>query len=61
MEAREVIEKSRALQKATAAGAPPAHIIKLLNELKSGIKPSEELLRATKIGVVVNRSKQHPD
>lgn len=61
MEAKEVIERSRALSKATAAGEPAAHIIKLLNELKSGLKPSEDLLRSTKIGVVVNRSKQHPD
>lgn len=61
MEAKEVIERSRALSKATAAGEPAAHIIKLLNELKAGLKPSEDLLRSTKIGVVVNRSKQHPD
>ncbi|KAI4254036.1 MAG: hypothetical protein LQ352_003341 [Teloschistes flavicans] len=61
MEVKEVIEKSKALQKATQAGAPPAHIIKVLNELKTGIKPSEDLLRTTKIGVAVNRFKQHTD
>ncbi|KAL8692529.1 MAG: hypothetical protein Q9218_002474 [Villophora microphyllina] len=61
MEVKEVLEKSKALQKATQAGAPPAHIIKILNELKTGIKPSEDLLRTTKIGVAVNRFKQHSD
>ncbi|KAI4124016.1 MAG: hypothetical protein LQ338_005023 [Usnochroma carphineum] len=61
MNAKEVVERSKALQKATAAGEPAAHIIKLLNELQSGLKPTEDLLRLTKIGIVVNRSKQHPD
>ncbi|KAL8932966.1 MAG: hypothetical protein Q9216_006591 [Gyalolechia sp. 2 TL-2023] len=61
MDAKEVVERSKALQKATAAGEPSAHIVKILNELKTGVKPTEDLLRSTKIGVVVNRSKQHPD
>ncbi|MCJ1471250.1 RNA polymerase II elongation factor, partial [Pseudocyphellaria aurata] len=59
METKEVVEKSKALQKATAAGEPPASILNILNELKAGVVPSEDLLRSTKIGVVVNRSKQH--
>lgn len=59
MESKEVVEKSKALQKATAAGESPAIIINILNQLKTGIVPSEDLLRGTKIGVVVNRSKQH--
>lgn len=54
-----MVEKSKALQKATAAGEPPASILNILNELKAGVVPSEDLLRSTKIGVVVNRSKQH--
>ncbi|KAL8966735.1 MAG: hypothetical protein Q9183_003237, partial [Haloplaca sp. 2 TL-2023] len=61
MEVKEVIEKSKVLQKASAAGADSAQIIKILNELKTGVKASEDLLRSTKIGIVVNRSKQHPD
>ncbi|KAL9602142.1 MAG: hypothetical protein Q9219_002006 [cf. Caloplaca sp. 3 TL-2023] len=61
MEHKDVVSKSKALQKATADGEPPAYIIKILNELKSGVKPTEDLLRSTKIGVIVNRSKQHPD
>lgn len=59
MEPKEVIEKSKALQKATAAGESPAIIVSILNELKDGVFPTEDLLRSTKIGVVVNRSKQH--
>ena len=61
MEAKDVLEKSKDLQKATAANASSDHIIRILNDLKTGIKPSEDLLRLTKIGVVVNRSKSHKD
>ena len=56
-----MIEKSKALQKATAAEDPSESIIRILNELKTGVKPNEDLLRSTKIGVIVNRSKQHKD
>ena len=58
MEAKHIIEKSKALQKATAAGESPSGILSILNELKTGVVPSEDLLRSTKIGVVVNKSKQ---
>ncbi|KAA6415758.1 MAG: transcription elongation factor S-II [Lasallia pustulata] len=59
METKEVNEKSKALQKATAAGESPENIVKILNDLKTGVIPTEDLLRSTKIGVIVNRSKQH--
>ena len=59
MDSKEVLEKSKALQKATAAQEFPETIIRILNELKVGIKADEDLLRSTKIGVVVNKSKQH--
>ena len=59
MDTKQILEKSKALQKASSAGEPPATIIAILNELKSGVVASEEILRQTKIGVVVNRSKQH--
>jgi len=58
MEAKQIVEKSKALQKATAAGESPSGILAMLNELKTGVVPSEDLLRSTKIGVVVNKSKQ---
>lgn len=61
MDPKEVIEKSKALQKATVAEDPPENIIRILNELKVGVKASEDILRSTKIGVIVNRSKQHKD
>ena len=61
MEAKEILEKSKDLQKATAANAVAENIIAILNDLKSGVKPSEDVLRSTKIGVVVNRSKAHKD
>ena len=61
METKEILEKSKDLQKATAASAAPESIINILNELKSGVKPSEDVLRSTRIGVVVNRSKSHKD
>ena len=61
MDQKEVNEKSKALQKATIADEPPENILRILNELKTGVKASEDLLRSTKIGVIVNRSKQHKD
>lgn len=59
MELQEVNAKSKALQKATAAGESPANILKILNDLKTGVAATEDLLRSTKIGVIVNKSKQH--
>lgn len=59
MELQEVNAKSKALQKATAAGEPPKDILKILNDLKTGVAATEDLLRSTKIGVIVNKSKQH--
>jgi len=61
MGSKEVVEKSKALQKATIADDPPENIIRILNDIKTGVKPDEDLLRSTKIGVIVNRSKQHKD
>ena len=58
MEAKQIVERAKALQKATAAGESPSGILAILNELKTGVVPSEDLLRSTKIGVVVNKSKQ---
>lgn len=59
MEVKEVEAKSKALQKATTAGEPPKNILNILNDLKKGVVATEDLLRSTKIGVVVNKSKQH--
>ncbi|KAL8676506.1 MAG: hypothetical protein Q9186_006972 [Xanthomendoza sp. 1 TL-2023] len=59
MDVKQVIERAKALGKATTAGGDSEHIIKVLNELKTGVKPSEDLLRSTKIGVIVNKFKQN--
>lgn len=61
MDVKDVNEKSKALQKATASAEPPESILSILNDLKAGVKADEDLLRSTKIGVIVNRSKQHKD
>ncbi|KAI4276529.1 MAG: hypothetical protein LQ337_002411 [Flavoplaca oasis] len=61
MDAKQVAERAKVLGKAATAGGDSGHIIKILNELKTGVKPSEDLLRSTKIGVIVNRFKQNED
>lgn len=59
MEAREIEVRSKALTKASNSGESPATIIGLLHDLQKGVKPSEDLLRSTKVGIVVNKLKQH--
>lgn len=61
MDQSAVLELSKNLQKATTNNAPPSTILALLNDLKSNLHATEDLLRSTKIGVLVNRSKQHAD
>lgn len=57
MNEREVKQASDALQKAVSGKEPPANIIRLLKDLQKGVKPSEELLRKTQIGKIVNKLK----
>ncbi|ETN37015.1 transcription elongation factor S-II [Cyphellophora europaea CBS 101466] len=57
MDRREIQAKGAQLQKAVAAKEPSSNIIAILNDLKTGIKPTEELLRATLIGKIVNKVK----
>ena len=59
MDVKTINEKAKALVKATSSGESPSVIISILNELKRGVVPSEDILRSTKIGVTVNKSKQH--
>jgi transcription elongation factor S-II len=56
---KEVEERGKALSKAQASSEPPSTLIKLLDDLRKGVQPSEELLRSTKIGVLVNKLKTH--
>ena len=58
METKQVIEATKALAKASANDASASTILSLLNDVKNGVVPSEDLLRSTKIGVVVNKFKQ---
>lgn len=59
MDRKEVEAKAKALQKATASEEPAKNILKLLNDLRTGVVATEELLRSTKVGIIVNKSKQH--
>jgi transcription elongation factor S-II len=61
MESKEVDLRSKALMKATAEKQPSSTILKLLDELRTGVQATEELLRATRVGVNVGRLRQHPD
>lgn len=61
LDARAVDSKRSDLDKALKDGAPASTIIGILNELKTGVVPSEKLLRETKIGVAVNKLRQFKD
>lgn len=61
MDAKEVAQRGKAIGKAIEEKAPSTAILKLLNDLNDGIKPTEDLLRQTKIGVTVNKLRQHND
>ncbi|KAI9835706.1 MAG: hypothetical protein M1819_001883 [Sarea resinae] len=61
MDPQEVQTYVKELQKATAAGESAANITVLLENLKKNVVATEDLLRHTRVGVVVNRSKQHKD
>lgn len=58
MEAKQIIEATKALAKASTNDASSSNILNLLNEVKNGVVPSEDLLRSTKVGVMVNKFKQ---
>lgn len=57
MDRREILSKGSALQKAIQAKEPASNIINILHDLKMNVRPSEELLRATGIGRIVNKVK----
>ena len=67
---KQVIKWSKVLTEAVAAQEPSKTIRSILNELKSGLGNGikvgeelielEELLRSTKIGIIVNHQKKHP-
>ncbi|KAL1960698.1 hypothetical protein VTO42DRAFT_6528 [Malbranchea cinnamomea] len=59
MDAKEIETKAKALTKAVSAGESPTTVVGLLKSLQKGVKPTEDLLRSTKIGIIVNKLKQH--
>lgn len=61
LDSKEVELKGRAILKASAAGDPSSTLLGIIDELHRGVVASEELLRSTKIGVTVNKLKQHKD
>ncbi|KAF2270702.1 transcription elongation factor [Lojkania enalia] len=61
MDVKEIEQVGKSINKAMADGEPSASILKLLNDLKNGVKATEELLRSTRIGITVNRLRTHKD
>lgn len=57
MDEREVRSKGDALQKAISSRETAGNILGILKDLQKGVKPSEELLRKTQIGKIVNKIK----
>ncbi|PYI33738.1 transcription elongation factor [Aspergillus indologenus CBS 114.80] len=59
MDAKEIELKAKALTKAATQNEPPANIVALLKELQQGVRATEDLLRSTRVGIIVNKFKQH--
>jgi transcription elongation factor S-II len=57
MDRREILSKGASLQKAVNSKEPSENILTILRDLKTNVRPSEELLRATGIGKIVNKVK----
>lgn len=57
MDEREVRSKGDALQKALSSRESAGNILNILKDLQKGVKPSEDLLRKTQIGKIVNKVK----
>lgn len=57
MDPKQIEEHIKAIHKAQSGKEPPANLITILKRLQAGVKPTEELLRSTKVGVIVNRLK----
>ena len=54
---REILSKGASLQKAITSKEPSENILTILRDLKTNIRPTEELLRSTGIGKIVNKVK----
>lgn len=61
LDAKEVERRGKDLAKAQQTDNNQDAILSILSELKTGVQPTEELLRSTKIGMIVNRLKTYKD
>ena len=61
MDAKEIEFRGKAIGKAIQENEPSSSILKLLNDLKTGVHATEDLLRSTRIGVTINRVRAHKD
>ena len=61
MDAKEIELRGKALTKAFVGGDPPSTLLGILSDLRTRVSATEELLRSTRIGVIVNKVKQHKD
>ncbi|KAF1840590.1 transcription elongation factor-like protein s-ii [Cucurbitaria berberidis CBS 394.84] len=61
MDAKEIEFRGKAIGKAVQENEPSASVLKLLNDLKTGVHATEDLLRQTRIGVTINRLRTHKD
>lgn len=59
MDSKEIELKTKALAKAATQQEASSTIIPMLKELQQGVKASEDLLRSTRVGIVVNKLKQY--
>lgn len=59
MDPKEIEAKAKALTKAATSGEPAPVILGMLKEIQSGVRATESLLRSTRIGIIVNKFKQH--
>jgi transcription elongation factor S-II len=61
MESKEIEMRGKAIAKAIQEGEPSASLLKLLGDLKTGVQATEDILRQTRIGVIINRLRTHKD
>jgi transcription elongation factor S-II len=62
LDAKSVEQRGRDLTKAAESGmSDSAAVLRILSELRGGVAASDSLLRSTKIGMIVNKLKKHPN
>ncbi|KAJ5624314.1 transcription elongation factor S-II [Penicillium lagena] len=59
MDAKEIDAKAKSLTKAATQNEPASVILNMLKDLQKGVRATEDLLRQTRIGIIVNKFKQH--